>query len=167
MTVGAAPGAGLVGPRGGQAPDPRTWSAQGIRNLFATKKFADVFVYRQDVPGGVQADRQPAGVPPHPHRSASRGNRKVKEKDLREAFPVQVGQFANPAVIRRDLQPLRELYYEKGYYNVVINTDSTVVDANNMEDLVVSIERGPQGQGQVHQLRRQRRTSAPAACAAP
>lgn len=122
-------------------PLTRDLAAQGIRNLFGTKKFADVYVYRQEVPGGVRLIvnlQEFARI-----RSVSfKGNRKLKEKDLREAFPVQVGQFANPAVIRRDLQPLRELYYEKGYYSVVINTDSTVIDANNMQDLVVSIEEG-------------------------
>jgi outer membrane protein insertion porin family len=122
-------------------PLTRDLAAQGIRSLFATKKFADVFLYRQDVPGGVKLI---INLTEFPRLRSIRyvGNRKVKEKDLREAFPVQVGQFANPAVIRRDLQPLRELYYEKGYYNVSMHTDSTVVDANNMQDLVVTITEG-------------------------
>jgi outer membrane protein insertion porin family len=115
--------------------------AQGIRNLFATKKFADVFVYRQDTPDGV---RLIVNLREFPRIRSVRfeGNRKVKDNDLREAFPVQVGQFANPAAVRRDLQPLRELYYDKGFYNVQIHTDSTVIDANNMQDLVVSIVEG-------------------------
>jgi len=119
----------------------RDLAAQGIRNLFATKKFSDVFLYRQSAPGGVKLI---INLTEFPRLRSIRyeGNRKVKENDLREAFPVQVGQFANPAVIRRDLQPLRELYYEKGYYNVAMHTDSTVVDANNMQDLVVTITEG-------------------------
>ncbi len=44
--------------------------------------------------------------------------------------------------MRRDLQPLRELYWDKGYFNVAVTTDSSVIDANNMEDLVVSIDEG-------------------------
>jgi outer membrane protein insertion porin family len=122
-------------------PLTRDLAAQGIRNLFATEKFADVYVYRQEVPGGV---RLIVNLQEFPRVRSVRfeGNRKIKEKDLREAFPVQVGQFANPAVIQRDLQPLRDLYYEKGYYNVKVNTDSTVTDANNMQDLVVSVEEG-------------------------
>ena len=102
-------------------------AAQGIRNLFATKKFADIFLYRQDVDGGVKLIINLQEFP-RIRSITFTGNRKVKQNDLREAFPVQVGQFANPAVIRRDLQPLRELYFEKGYYNVDVNTDSTVVD---------------------------------------
>jgi outer membrane protein insertion porin family len=115
--------------------------AEGVRNLFSTKKFSDVYVYRQDVEGGIKLVINLTEFPRI--RSISfRGHNKVKEKDLRAAFPVHVGQFANPAAIRRDLQPLRELYYEKGYYNVAMDTDSTRVDANNMEDLVVSIVEG-------------------------
>ena len=119
----------------------RDMTAQGIRNLFATKKFSDVFIYAQEVPGGVKLIINLVEFP----RIRSihfQGNDKVKSNDLREAFPVHVGQFANPAAINRDLQPLKELYYEKGYYNVAMHTDSTRVDANNMEDLVVSITEG-------------------------
>jgi len=119
----------------------RDLASEGIRALFATKKFSDVYLYEQTVPGGVKLIINLSEFPRI--RSISFiGNRKVKEKDLREAFPVHVGQFANPAVINRDLQPLRELYYEKGYYNVAMHSDSTVVDSNNMEDLVVTVVEG-------------------------
>ncbi|MDX2474229.1 MAG: outer membrane protein assembly factor BamA [Candidatus Krumholzibacteria bacterium] len=115
--------------------------ASGIRNLFATQKFSDVFIYRQDVPEGV---RLIINLQEFPRiRSVNfAGNRKVKEGDLRSEFTVHVGQFANPAVVRRELQPLRELYYEKGYYNVAIHRDSSRVDANNMEDLVITVIEG-------------------------
>lgn len=117
--------------------------ADGIRRLFDTRKFSDVFVYQKPVEGGI---RLIINLVEFPRIRSIRflGNKKVKDKDLQTAFPVQVGQFANPAVIRRDLQPLREIYYEKGYYNVEMDTDSTVVDANNLEDLVISIDEGKQ-----------------------
>jgi outer membrane protein insertion porin family len=119
----------------------RDLAAQGIRKLFGTKKFSDVFVYAQDVSGGVKLTINLVEFA----RIRSihfEGNDKVKTNDLREAFPVHVGQFANPAAINRDLQPLKDLYYEKGYYNVAMHTDSTQVDANNMEDLVVTVIEG-------------------------
>ena len=115
--------------------------ASGIRNLFATKKFSDVYVYETQVDGGVRLTINLSEFP-RIRTIAFEGNDKVKEKDLREAFPVHVGQFANPAVINRDLQPLREVYYEKGYFNVAMNTEGTRVDANNMEDLVITITEG-------------------------
>ena len=115
--------------------------AEGIRNLFATKKFSDIYIYQQDVENGIRLTINLTEFPRI--RSISfLGHKKVKDKDLRAAFPVHVGQFANPAAINRDLQPLREVYYEKGYYNVAMDTDSTKVDANNMEDLVVTIVEG-------------------------
>ncbi len=114
---------------------------EAIRKLFTTGKFGDVFIYRQDEPGGV---RLVINLREFPRvRSVTfKGNDKIGEKDLREAFPVTVGQFSNPAAVRRNLQPLRDLYYEKGYYNVEVSTDSTVVDGNNMQDLVVSVKEG-------------------------
>ena len=119
----------------------RDLAAQGIRNLFSTKKFSDVYLYQQKSGAGIKLTINLTEFPRI--RSINfRGQEKVKDKDLRAAFPVHVGQFANPAAINRDLQPLRELYYDKGYYNVAMHTDSTRVDANNMEDLVVTITEG-------------------------
>lgn len=115
--------------------------SEAIRKLFATGKFGDVFVYRQDEPGGVRLVINLREFP-RVRSVVFKGNDKVDEKDLREAFPVTVGQFSNPAAVRRDLQPLRDLYYEKGYYNVEVTTDSTIVDGNNMEDLVVTVKEG-------------------------
>jgi outer membrane protein insertion porin family len=115
--------------------------ASALRRLFATGKFSDVYVYAQDVRDGVKLIVNLREFPRI--RSVSfAGNKRVKEKDLREAFPVNVGQFANPAAIQRDLQPIRDLYWDKGYYNVQLDTDSTVVDADNMQDLIVTIAEG-------------------------
>jgi len=123
------------------APFSRDAVSLGIRNLFETQKFSDVFIYQQDTAEGVKLIINLQEFP-RIRTIRFQGNKKVKEKDLREAFPLHVGQFANPAVTRRELKPLRAVYYEKGYYNVAIHTDSTVVDANNMEDLVISIIEG-------------------------
>jgi outer membrane protein insertion porin family len=123
------------------APFSREAVSLGIRNLFETQKFSDVFIYQQDTAEGVKLIINLQEFP-RIRTIRFQGNKKVKEKDLREAFPLHVGQFANPAVTRRELKPLRAVYYEKGYYNVAIHTDSTVVDANNMEDLVISIIEG-------------------------
>ena len=118
-------------------------ASEAIRKLFATGKFADVYVYRQDEADGTRVVINLREFPRV--RSISfRGNDRIKEKDLREAFPVNIGQFSNPAAVRRDLQPLRDLYFEKGYFNVAVTTDSTLVDAGNMQDLVVSITEGRQ-----------------------
>lgn len=115
--------------------------ADGIRNLFQTKKFSHVYIYAQETEGGTKLI---VNLEEFPRLRAIlyTGNDQIKEADLREAFPVQVGQFANPAVIRRDLQPLRDLYFEKGYFNVAIDADSAVVDANNLQDLVIRIDEG-------------------------
>jgi outer membrane protein insertion porin family len=119
----------------------RELASLAIRRLFETKKFSDVYIYEQDTPAGVKLT---VNLQEFPRIRSIRfqGNRKVKEKDLREAFILHVGQFANPAVTRRELKPLRALYYEKGYYNVQIDTDSTQVDANNMEDIVINVVEG-------------------------
>jgi outer membrane protein insertion porin family len=115
--------------------------AAAIRRLFATQKFSAIYVYRRNVPDGIDLIINLQEFPRI--RSVTfRGNSKVKEEDLREAFPVGVGQFANPAVINRQLEGIRELYQEKGYYNVDIGTQESKIDPNNLQDLVVTIQEG-------------------------
>ena len=115
--------------------------AAGIRRLFLTQKFSDIYVYRQDLPSGVKLIINLREFPRI--RSISyQGNHKIKNSDISETFPVSVGQFANPAVINRHLETIRVLYYEKGYFNVQVNTDSSRVDLKNMQDLVVTVVEG-------------------------
>jgi len=140
LTVGPSQVRSWAGLEEGQ-PVTADRIAEAIRSLFATQKFADVFIYESDVVGGVKLTINLREFP-RIRSIRFQGNKKVKEKDLREAFPLHVGQFANPAVTRREMRPLRELYYEKGFYNVAVNTDSTVTDADNMQDLVVTIDEG-------------------------
>ncbi len=115
--------------------------AEAIRKLFATGKFSDIYVYRVDQPDGVRVIINVREFP-RIKSIVFRGNEKVKEKDLREAFKPTVGQFANPAVIRRELEPLRDLYRQKGYYNMTADTDSSRVDAANLIHLVVTVHEG-------------------------
>ncbi len=140
VTVGQSQVEAWAGLETGQTLTPDL-AASAIRRLFATKKFAEVYVYAQRVEDG---QKLIVNLREFPRIRSVRfqGNQKISEKDLREAFPVTVGQFANPAAIQRDLQPVRDLYHEKGFRNVKINTDATVVDANNMEDLVVTFDEG-------------------------
>ncbi len=140
LTVGSRQVLAWSGIEAGKPLSPDLVSA-GIRSLFATQKFSDVYIYRQDTLAGVKLIINLQEFPRIRKISFS-GNKKIKEGDLRAAFAVHVGQFANPAVVQRELQPLLELYYEKGYYNVTVHQDSSVIDANNMEDLVVTVVEG-------------------------
>jgi len=144
----------VVGARTVGARQVRAWSeleegtvysgevvAAAIRNLFATGKFADIFVYRMDEDAGVRLVINLREFP-RIKQIAFVGNDKVKDDDLSEAFAPTVGQFANPAVLIRDLAPLKDLYQEKGYYNMSAHVDSSRVDASNLQDLIVTIDEG-------------------------
>lgn len=119
----------------------RNLTAGAVRRLFATRRFSEVYIYGVPDGDGVKLVINLREFPRI--RSVTfQGNQKVKDKDLREVFPLAIGQFANPAAVQRDLQPIREHYWEKGYYNVAVHTDSSRVDAGNMQDLVVTIDEG-------------------------
>ena len=115
--------------------------AAAIRKLFETGKFSDVYVYRQDDDGSLRLIINLREFP-RIKQITFLGNDKVKDDDLSEAFGVTIGQFGNPAVIIRELAPLRDLYQEKGYYNMVAHIDSSTVDASNLQDLIVTIDEG-------------------------
>ncbi len=115
--------------------------AEAIRRLFATGKFADIYVYRRDEAEGVRLVLNLREFP-RIRDIVFRGNDKVKADKLKEAYPPTVGQFANPAVLTRELAAIRELYYEKGYFNVAADIDSSLVDANNLETVVVTLVEG-------------------------
>ncbi len=115
--------------------------AAGIRRLFETGKFSDIFAYRRPAPGGVDLILNLREFP-RVRSITFRGNDEIKDEDLAEAYPIRVGQFANPAVLSRELEKIRELYYEKGYYNVEVDTRASQVDAGNLMDLVVTIDEG-------------------------
>jgi outer membrane protein insertion porin family len=124
----------------GQAFTPEA-VATGIRRLFATQKFADIYVYQAETDAGLKLIINLREFP-RVRKIEFEGNKKIKDAELQEALPVQTGQFANPAVISRNLEAIRELYYEKGFYNVRVHTDSSRIDQSNLEDLVVSVEEG-------------------------
>jgi len=115
--------------------------AAAIRKLFETGKFSDVYVYRQDDGGSLRLIINLREFP-RIKQITFLGNDKVKDDDLSEAFGVTIGQFGNPAVIIRELAPLRDLYQEKGYYNMAAHIDSSTVDASNLQDLIVTIDEG-------------------------
>jgi len=115
--------------------------AAAIRKLFDTGKFSDVYVYRQDEDGELRLIINLREFP-RIKQITFVGNEKVKDDDLGEAFGVTIGQFANPAVMIRELAPLRDLYQEKGYYNMSAHIDSSLVDASNLQDLVVTVDEG-------------------------
>jgi outer membrane protein insertion porin family len=147
-------GVTVVGARAVSAKQVSAWSgieagkpfsrdaiATGIRRLFATEKFADVYVYAQPETGGVRLLVNLTEFP-RIRLVAFKGNHKVKKEDLAEAFPPTVGQFANPAVIARELGKIRELYYDRGYYDVSASADSLRADASGLADVVVQIVEG-------------------------
>ena len=115
--------------------------ATSIRKLFATGKFSDIYVYQLKEDDGTRLILNLDEFP-RIRKIEFRGNNKVKDDKIIEVFPPKVGQFANPAAIKRDLYTIHELYQEKGYYNVSTSIDSSVVDQNNLQKLVVTVTEG-------------------------
>ncbi len=147
-------------------PLTRDLAAQGIRNLFATKKFADVYVYTQPVDGGRALIVNLHGVPADPLRPL-RGQRQGQGQGPAGGLPGAGGAVrqpggdpARPAAPARPL--LREgLLQRRGQHGLHRDRRQQHAGPGGHH------RRGPQGQGQVHHLRRATTTWTRAACAAP
>jgi outer membrane protein insertion porin family len=91
--------------------------AEAVKNLFATKEFADVRALKEAAGRSVvvtfilEENRKVEEV-------RFEGNKHVDDEDLSAATAVKAGVFVRPALLRNDHGAIEELYREKGYYRV-------------------------------------------------
>lgn len=113
--------------------------ATAIRKLFATGKFADVFVYETPAPGGVELI---FNVAENPRLAALRfvGLDKLDQEDLEEGLDLRIGDFIAPSQLRGARESIRDKYRAEGYYNAEVTTDSTTFLPGGKVDLVFRID---------------------------
>lgn len=115
--------------------------ASAIRRLFATGKFADVFIYSQDVAGGVELTLNVTEFP----RLADvqwQGLDKLKREDLEEGFTLRIGDHLSPARVRRGLESVRDKYRAEGYYNATVETDSSAYMPGSSRVVLIRVDEG-------------------------
>jgi outer membrane protein insertion porin family len=71
----------------------------------------------------------------------TKGNRKIKRKDILESLDIKPYSVASDATIREGINKVKKMYREKGYYEV--NISYKLVPVTNTEvDLVLTIDEG-------------------------
>ena len=109
------------------AGDPYTDQVltEAIKNLFATREFADVQGFKE-VRGGQVVLKFVVKEYEKVDEVRFEGNKHVKDEDLRQATTVKEGTFIRPSLLRNDYRAIEDLCREKGYYRVSVKDEVKV-----------------------------------------
>jgi len=109
------------------AGDPYTDEAitKAVKNLFATREFADVQAFK-DVRGNQVVVTIVVKEYDKVDDVRFEGNDHAKDEDLAGATAVKKGAFIRPALLRNDHQAIEDLLREKGYYRVSVKDEVKV-----------------------------------------
>ncbi len=123
------------------SPVSRDSVAEAVRKIFATGKFADVFVYEVESPSGVELI---LNVTENPRVADIRfvGLKKIKQKVLEEKLGIRVGDFVSPAKVQRSTETMRDHYRSEGYYNATVTIDTAQLSAGGRQTLVYEVVEG-------------------------
>jgi len=109
------------------AGDPYTDQAlsDAVKNLFATREFADVRGFKEVRGDGVVLTFV---VKEYDKIDEVRfeGNDHAKDEDLAQATTVKEGAFVRPSLLRSDHRAIEDLCREKGYYRVSVKDEIKV-----------------------------------------
>jgi len=115
-----------------------TVARSDVKAIYGTGFFNDVQLDLQDRDGKqvlvVHVDEKPAVADVR-----LEGNKKVDEEDIREVLDIRTFAVLNDADVKKNVEHIRDLYVEKGYFLVDVQTEVQVVGVDQVE-LVFHIE---------------------------
>ncbi len=110
----------------GQPLTPTTIS-ETIRRLYGLGIFSDVRIDAEDVTGGLKVYIVVKELPKLSELKFI-GNKKIKDKELKEQLGLGVGGYISPYLIEKKKQELKKLYAEKGFFQAEITPQLTYSD---------------------------------------
>lgn len=111
-----------------------------LRAIFAMGYFTDVAIQTQEGPSGTIVIFN-VTEKPSIGSITFRGNKKIKTDDLSKEAGIKLYSIFNPADIRQSVNRIRDLYMQKGYYNVEIAEKIEDLPGNEVA-LIYEIEEG-------------------------
>ncbi|MEW6387487.1 MAG: outer membrane protein assembly factor BamA [Thermodesulfobacteriota bacterium] len=113
---------------------------QDLKNIYKMGYFTNVKLEVSDSPKGkiliVVVEEKPAI-----REIYIRGNRKIKEKDIKEVMDLKPFTVASEAAIRENINKIINLYREKGYYEAQVNYNIQPI-TNTEVNLVLDVNEG-------------------------
>lgn len=105
---------------------------QLVKAVYATGFFEDVRIEVAPAESGVKliikVDEKPAVI-----LVKLAGNKKLSEEDIREVLDIREFSVLNEAEVKRNIDRVRELYVEKGYYLADVTVDRVPVAEDQIE----------------------------------
>ncbi len=112
-----------------------------VKRLARTKDFADIAAYYSEEDGKAVITLKVEEYP-RVKKVFLEGNDNIKEIDIKNKLTLREGFFARPAMITRDISAIKDLYGEKGYNRVKIETRETPVQGEHSVNITYVIEEG-------------------------
>ena len=123
-------------------PVSREVVAQAIRDLYATGKFRDVFVYETEPRPGVVELILNLSEYPRLAEIRFEGIDELKQRDLEDKVELRVGDFLSPAEIRKAIDAVRDKYRAEGYYRAEVDVDRSLLQLTGSQPLVFRVQEG-------------------------
>ena len=98
--------------------DPGTLD-KDLRSIYQMGFFEDIQIDAQDSPGGKTVTFKVVEKPSI-GKIKFKGNKKIDRKDLMETLGIKKYSILNRKAIKDSIERLKDLYHQKGYYNVEI-----------------------------------------------
>jgi len=114
---------------------------QDLRAVFKMGYFSDVRVETTPTPQG-KAVTFVVEERPFVKRIEIKGNRELKEEDLKEQITVKPFTIYNQNTVNESVEKMKAFYQSKGYYNVRITQTMTLEDQGKAAVLVFQITEG-------------------------
>lgn len=124
------------------APLSRGTLAEDIERIYATGYFEDVRVEAEETEGGL-ALKVYVRERPAIESLEIRGNRAIAERTIRAKMHSVEGEIYSPAVLAEDVEAVRAMYEERGYFMAAVRTEVTELPEARAVRVKLLIDEGP------------------------
>lgn len=113
---------------------------EDIRAIYGMGYFKDVQVFREDLPSGGVRLIYVVTEKPAVRRVKTVGNDEVSDDDLKEVVDIRPFTILNEAKVKRNLQKIKDLYNEKGFYLAEVTSSVEPVGDREVEVIFTVVE---------------------------
>lgn len=114
---------------------------RAIKNLWDTGLYTDINILAEEVEGGLKVIIR-VKESPIVSRLEIKGNKKIKEQDIKDAIPLRIGGLFSPSRIQESINKIISLYEQKGYYNTRIETTTDETSAPGRIEISIDVDEG-------------------------
>ncbi len=112
-----------------------------IKKLWETGLYTDIDILAEEAPGGLKLTIRVVESP-IVARLEFKGNRKIKEQEIKDAVPLRIGGLFSPSKMQETINKIIGLYEKKGFYNTKVEPVIDDKKSAGRVEIVVNIDDG-------------------------